>query len=141
MEVLCNTNGGKEMNDDLHSNDKENIIKLGKLLRARREALGLSLREAARRADVDKGTISHIEQGHIRNPGADVLMAIAQVLRIPMSDLLAVAGWMPKNELPTLTPYLRTKYNLTPEETRELEEEFARIAREKGISFNEYEGP
>jgi len=129
------------MNEDLHINDNENIIKLGKLLRSRREALGLSLREAARRADVDKGTISHIEQGHIRNPGADILMAIAQVLRMPMSDLLAVAGWMPKNELPTLTPYLRTKYNLTPSAMQELEEHFARLAREEGISFNEYDGP
>ncbi len=129
------------MNEDLYINDNENIVKLGKLLRSRRETLGLSLREAARRANVDKGTVSHIEQGHIRNPGADVLMAIAQVLRMPMGDLFAVAGWMPKGELPTLMPYLRTKYNLTPDETKELEEEFARIAREKGISFNEYEGP
>ena len=129
------------MNEDLHINETNDIARFGKLLQSRREALGLSVREAARRAEVDKGTVSRIEQGQIPNPRPENIKAIAQVLRIPVSDLFAVAGWMPKDELPTLRPYLRTKYNLTAKEMKEIEEDFARITKEKGISFNEYDGP
>ncbi|PSR58684.1 MULTISPECIES: helix-turn-helix domain-containing protein [Nocardia] len=129
------------MNEDLHVNQTSDIARLGRLLQLRREALGLSVREAARRADVDKGTVSRIEQGQIPNPRPENIKAIANVLRVPVSDLFAVAGWMPKGELPTLRPYLRTKYNLTAEEMKDIERDFARIAREKGISFNEYDGP
>ncbi|MFF0493958.1 helix-turn-helix domain-containing protein [Nocardia sp. NPDC004068] len=129
------------MNEDLHSNETGDIARLGRLIQSRRETLGLSVREAARRAEVDKGTVSRIEQGLIPNPRPDNIKAIAQALRVPVSDLFAVAGWTPKGELPALRPYLRTKYNLTVKEAKEIEEDFARIAREKGISFNEYDGP
>ncbi|WP_305779070.1 helix-turn-helix domain-containing protein [Nocardia nova] len=129
------------MNEDLHVNQTSDIARLGRLLQLRREALGLSVREAARRADVDKGTVSRIEQGQIPNPRPENIKVIANVLRVPVSDLFAVAGWMPKGELPTLRPYLRTKYNLTAEEMKDIERDFARIARGKGISFNEYDGP
>jgi transcriptional regulator with XRE-family HTH domain len=129
------------MNKDTHINDTNDITRLGKLLKSRREVLGLSAREVAQRADVDKATITRLELGQISHPRSENIKAIAQVLRVPVSDLFAVAGWMPKGELPTLRPYLRSKYNLTNEEMKEIEEDFARIAKEKGISFNEYDGP
>ncbi|BDT94163.1 hypothetical protein IFM12275_41390 [Nocardia sputorum] len=129
------------MNKDAHINDTNDIARLGQFLKSRREALGLSARVVAQQADIDKATITRLELGQITHPRSENIKAIAQVLRVPVSDLFAVAGWMPKEELPSLRPYLRTKYNLTAEEAKEIEEDFARIAREKGISFTEYDGP
>lgn len=136
-----NANGGKNMNMDSHINETGDIVRLAKFLRSRREALGLSARVVAQQAGVDKATITRLELGQISHPRSENVKAIAQVLRVPVSDLFAVAGWMPKGELPTLRPYLRTKYNLSAAEAKEIETDFARIAKEKGISFNEYDGP
>ncbi|MBF6299047.1 helix-turn-helix domain-containing protein [Nocardia amamiensis] len=129
------------MNKDAHINDTNDIARLGRFLKSRREALGLSARVLAQQADIDKATVTRLELGQITHPRSENIKAIAQVLRVPVSDLFAVAGWMPKDELPSLRPYLRTKYNLTAEEAKGIEEDFARIASEKGISFTRYDGP
>ncbi|MGW5216346.1 helix-turn-helix domain-containing protein [Nocardia sp. NPDC004085] len=129
------------MNKDARINDTNHIARLGKFLKSRREALGLSARVVAQQADIDKATITRLELGQITHPRSENIKAIALVLRVPVSDLFAVAGWMPKDELPSLRPYLRTKYNLTAEEAKEIEEDFARIASEKGIRFTRYDGP
>lgn len=129
------------MNKDAHINDTNDIARLGKFLKSRREALGLSARAIAQQADIDKATVTRLELGQITHPRSENIKAIAQVLRVPVSDLFAVAGWMPRDELPSLRPYLRTKYNLTAEEAKEIEGDFARIASEKGISFTGYDGP
>lgn len=84
---------------------------LAELLRDKRERLGLSASEVARRAGVTAGTVTRIELRQIPSPKADSLTAIAEVLEIPKADVFAAAGWVPGNELPTLRPYLRSKYH------------------------------
>lgn len=106
---------------------------LAELLRSRRRAQGLTAREVARRAGVDVGTVTRLEQGQILSPRAENLRAIGEVLAIPAADLFAVAAWLPRKELPTFRPYLRSKYReLPPEAIAEIEEAFERIARDYG---------
>jgi transcriptional regulator with XRE-family HTH domain len=112
----------------------EEAQQLGVMLRTKRETSGLTAREMARRAGVDVGTVTRIEQGQILAPRPDNLTALGDVLSIPAADLFATANWLPKDELPTLTPYLRAKYKEFPDEAvDEMGQFFARLAKEHGV--------
>lgn len=100
-----------------------------------REALGISANEVARRAGIHPSTYWRIETGQIPKPDADSLTAIAAALDIPAADLFATSGWLPDKELPSLRPYLRTKYHLPPEALTKLEVSVKAIAGEYGISI------
>lgn len=114
---------------------------LTKALRERRESLGWSANEVGRRVGISATTYWRIEDGQIASPKAETLQAIGEVLGISAGDLFASAGWMPKEELPTLRPYLRTKYDLPLEAMREIEAQFDEIAKKHGISFDADTGP
>lgn len=112
------------------------------LLTSRREDAGLSIPEVSRRAGVDRGTLWRIEQGMIASPKAENLQAIGEVLGIPASDLFAIVGWMPSKDLPTIRPYLRSKYHQLPTDAvREIEQYFDDVAARHGISFDQRDGP
>jgi transcriptional regulator with XRE-family HTH domain len=114
----------------------EQTVQLISLLSKKRSQTGLSVNEVARRADVDPGTVWRIEQGMIPTPKAESLVAIGGVLGIPSGDLFAIVGWLPKNELPTIGPYLRAKYHrLPPEALQEIETHFETVGRRYGITF------
>ncbi|ATQ27341.1 XRE family transcriptional regulator [Rhodococcus ruber] len=120
----------------------EQAFKLAQTLRTRRGELGLSASEIARRADVAKATVTRLELGEIPQPRPDNLRAIAEALELPVADLFAAADWIPEGELPTLTPYLRTKYKDMPADAvREIEQHFAAVAERHGITFNHTAGP
>lgn len=96
----------------------EQSIQLAALLRARREALGLSASEVARRAEVATGTVTRLELAQIPSPQLDNLRAIADVLQLPLTDLLTTAEWVRDDELPTMPVYLKMKYRTMPPEAR-----------------------
>lgn len=122
--------------------DGNQARRLSQLLVSKRVAAGLSAAEVARRAGVDKGTISRIENGLIASPKVESLRAIGKVLGILSSDLFAIAPWMTPADLPTIRPYLRTKYRRLPARAvKELETHFANLANKHGISFDPKEGP
>ncbi|WP_235657997.1 helix-turn-helix domain-containing protein [Mycobacteroides abscessus] len=104
-------------------------------LRLRRESLGLSANEVARRANIYPSTYWRIETGQVPKPDTDSLLTIAAALDIPTADLFAASGWLPDSELPSLRPYLRTKYHLPPEALSKLEASVKAIAGEYGISI------
>ncbi|SHU42681.1 helix-turn-helix domain-containing protein [Mycobacteroides abscessus] len=104
-------------------------------LRQHREALGFSANRVARRAGINPSTYWRIEAGQIPKPDTDSLLAIATALDIPTADLFAASGWLPDSELPSLRPYLRTKYHLPPEALTKLEASVTAIAGEYGISI------
>ncbi|MGL4338975.1 MAG: helix-turn-helix domain-containing protein [Nocardioides sp.] len=106
---------------------------LGEIIREARIRADLSAAEVARRAGVTKGTITRLELGQIASPRGENLRAIADVLGIPASDLYVTAEWIPEGELPTFTPYLRSKYRHLPAKAqRELEASFGDIAKKYG---------
>jgi ribosome-binding protein aMBF1 (putative translation factor) len=57
----------------------ERFRALGAMLRAEREAAGLTLRELSERSGMDKGFLSRLENGH-RSPTYDTLRRYAEAL-------------------------------------------------------------
>lgn len=85
--------------------------RLGTLLRTRRTALQLSLRQVAQLAGLPISTLSEVETGVNLSPLPDTLKLLARALGLSVSDLYVIADWLPADELPTLRPYLRAKYH------------------------------
>ena len=111
----------------------EEAKRLARTLKRRREGLGLSASEVARRAGVRNSTVTRIELAQILSPRAENLKAIAGVLELPVSDLFAAADWVPKGELPSFQPYLRAKYGDLPDTAvAELERSFTQLAERYG---------
>lgn len=69
---------------------------LGRFIRARREVLGLSQREFARRIGKEPSWISSLELGRVGAylPDPESLRRIADVLRVSTHELLAVVGYL-----------------------------------------------
>lgn len=110
-----------------------NIHSLGKLIRQKRLAAQMTAPELAQSAGVTTSTITRIERAEIARPGADTLRAIGNVLGLPASDLFVTAEWLPREELPTFTPYLRSKYRDMPAQARrEIEASVQAIAQSYG---------
>ncbi|MCO1578744.1 helix-turn-helix domain-containing protein [Crossiella sp. SN42] len=63
---------------------------LGANLRERREALGISLSELARRSGIAKGTLSQLESGS-GNPTIETVFSLSNALDVPVSGLLTEA--------------------------------------------------
>lgn len=113
------------------------LQQLAEILREKRAALGLSASETARRAGIQPSTLTRLELGQIGTPTAANLQALGAVLGINAADLYATLGWMPKDELPTMTPYLRAKYrDMPPDAIREIEQHFEDVAQRHGIALN-----
>lgn len=122
--------------------DNKDAQKLGKAIRAKREALKLSASEVARQANVAKATITRLELAQIPNPRIDNLRSIADVLGLPITDLLTEASWLRDAELPTLTPYLRTKFKDMPADAvKEIEQHFQDVAARHGVHLDAANGP
>lgn len=103
---------------------------LAHVLRERREQLGISAREVARRANLNNGTIHHLENATNPRPSSESLTSIAEALELPAADLLAIANRLP-TELPTFKPYLRSKYHELPEAALNEMEDYFRFVQEK----------
>lgn len=89
---------------------------IASLLQGRRTELGLSMRMVARQTGLNIATISQLEAATNLSPQPHTLKAIARGLKLPVSDLYAVADWLPADELPTIAMYLRTAYRDLSEE-------------------------
>ncbi|BCT76448.1 hypothetical protein SCMU_22900 [Sinomonas cyclohexanicum] len=115
---------------------------LADAIRSQREKLGLSASEVARQAGVAKGTITRLELGQISNPRMDNLRAIADVLDIPLTELLAESSLLRDSDLPALAPYLRTKFKDMPEGAlKEINDHFREVAKRHGIHLNNGPAP
>lgn len=60
---------------------------VGEVLRARRMAQGLTLRDVSARARVSLGYISEVERGQ-KEPSSELLAALAAALEVPLSKVL-----------------------------------------------------
>lgn len=60
---------------------------IGEVLRARRLAAGLTLRDVSARARVSLGYISEVERGH-KEPSSELLTALTTALDVPLSQVL-----------------------------------------------------
>jgi transcriptional regulator with XRE-family HTH domain len=67
---------------------------LAKLVRARREHLGYTQEELARRVGVSRSAIAEIEAGRVANPRVGAFSRLAKVLGLPTVALLAAVGYI-----------------------------------------------
>lgn len=65
---------------------------LGRLILVKRREVGLSQQQLADQAGVDKGTVSRIERGTIRQPDLQTLAALAVPLGLNTDALVSAAG-------------------------------------------------
>lgn len=108
-------------------------LALAKVLRDKRAALQLSMRQVEAVSGVNSATIVRLERGGILAPQPETIKALAAALDLAVSDLFAVADWVPAKELPSFRPYLRAKYGQLPESAvAEMETFFERLARRHG---------
>ena len=104
--------------------DKKNVS-LGDYIRTRRESLGLTIAEAEERSDLDSTYWRKLEAGQYEAPSPKALHAIARTLKSPIEDLYGLCGYDIPKRLPSLSPYLRTKFDLPPEAVADLERYFS----------------
>jgi transcriptional regulator with XRE-family HTH domain len=83
----------------------------GTLIRLR-QASGLSVRQLEDASGVARSVISRLENGLYLQPSPSTLTRLANALGAEASELLTVAGYTASEAeaLPTIRPYLRTKY-------------------------------
>ena len=113
--------------------NKSKSLSLGEYLSARRNELGLSTHEVARRSGVNQAQVSRIEQG-LQQPSPDTLVGMAKALDLETADVWAAAGYRDATELPNPVPYLRAKYRNLPEsQLQALARDVARTLERHGI--------
>lgn len=99
-------------------------VKLGEYIRAQRDSLGISQRRLAARTGVHHSYLARMEAGDYAQPAPAILHRIAEALDLDPEDLFALAGHTIPRELPSFTPYLRAKYDITDQAARELADYF-----------------
>lgn len=93
---------------------------------------GLSLEELALRSGLDRSNIFRIEHAQIDSPTPQTLQRLASALGTLVEDYFALAGYFTAHGLPNLQPYLRAKYDATPEEAQEIDNYFAWLRQRRG---------
>ena len=71
---------------------------LGQAIRTIRQEAGFTQKGLAEAAGIDQSYLSMIESDQRRNPGARVIARLAQALQVPMDELAARAGYVPRAE-------------------------------------------
>lgn len=96
--------------------------KLGKEVRRRREALGLTLEELAERADLSPNYIGTVENGR-RDPSLSTLESLAKGLGVPVSELFG-----PVKDLSAAAYDMGRSFDAAPAEVQELVVRVLRLA-------------
>lgn len=63
-------------------------IKLGEIIRAKREANNYSLAEFAAKVDISTAYLSQLENGHKKNPRLEIILDIIDELNIGINELM-----------------------------------------------------
>jgi transcriptional regulator with XRE-family HTH domain len=109
---------------------------LGDCIAKHRRQAEMSVTDAADAAGVDASFWRKLENGVYESPSPKMLAPIARVILAPLADVYALAGYELAEELPTLTPYLRSKYQLPPKALAELQRYFDHLRSYYGIPAN-----
>lgn len=66
---------------------------LGKKIRGLRDELSISQAQLSAQAELSQGYLSQLENGEVKNPSANVLLRVAQAMRIDPDELFEAAGY------------------------------------------------
>jgi transcriptional regulator with XRE-family HTH domain len=86
------------------------ISEFARYIRHRRIDLEISIAELERRTGIHNSRLSRWERGIEMPERPDRLATLARGLNVDLADLYAAAGYELPTSLPSLRPYLRTKY-------------------------------
>lgn len=100
---------------------------LGEWLKAARERAGFGTYHLSKISGVNRSAIVRLEADEVEEPLPDYLVKLANALELNVADAFIKARLPIPTELPSLEPYLRTKYNLPPEALAEAEKSLAQI--------------
>lgn len=115
----------------------EQAKQLGAYLREARQAAGMSGPALAAAAGIDQATVVRLEQGAFANPTPEKLAAIGKALDLPLADIFTLADYPMPTELPSFTPYLRSKYRDLPDSAvADMERYFEKLAKKHGFDPN-----
>jgi transcriptional regulator with XRE-family HTH domain len=95
---------------------------LGTRIRRARERARLSLRNLEAITGISRAMLHRLELDELDNPSAATLRRLADALELDSDDLFALMGYQPRTALPSLTPYLRARYQLPPDALAEATE-------------------
>ncbi|MBB2890940.1 helix-turn-helix domain-containing protein [Flexivirga oryzae] len=113
----------------------ERAAELGTYFKRKRHEARLSTYDVSEKAGVIQSQVVRIENGQIRSPAPDTLQRIAEVLKAPLADVFALAGYPLPKGLPGLRPYMRAKYRtMSPEALDEIEAFVAKLATQHDLS-------
>ena len=118
------------------------ITHFSTFIRQRRQELGISLMQLSERTGLHDSRLSRWERGLEMPDRPERLAALATGLEVPTADLYALAGIDLPDELPTLRPYLRSKYGgaLPDEALAEIARYSDQIAAQYGVSTGPVNG-
>ncbi len=108
---------------------------LGQLIRQHRLEAGITLPELAARIGIHKGSLHRIEAGGVAQPKPELLQRVATALGTEVEDYMALADYAVG--LPSLTPYLRAKYEATPDEAAQVETYFRFLRRSRNEQISD----
>lgn len=91
----------------------ESLDRLGRRVQRRREALGLTQRQAAALVGCSSSTLTRVETGTQR-PQLELLVRLADRLGLDRRELAELAGYPLPERLPELGPYIRLKFKDLP---------------------------
>jgi transcriptional regulator with XRE-family HTH domain len=115
----------------------EQAKRFGRYLHRHRMAKSLSIRDLAELVGVNSGTITRLELGEIQAPAPDKLAAIAEALGLKLADVYAMAHYAVPRELPSMRPYLRSKYRALPASAADQLEAYAeRLMKRHGVDLS-----
>lgn len=100
-----------------------------------RRRMKLSIRGLATKSGLDSGALTRLEHGETKSPRPETLRALAEALEVPIADIYAAAGHVTPYDLPSLTPYLQTRYGkqLSATAIRDASEYLTRLINEHGL--------
>lgn len=94
---------------------RESVQSVGEILGIARKALGISAGELGRRSGINVSNVSRIENGLTAQPSPGTLQRLSETLGLDVADLFVATGYELPKTLPTIKPYLRSKYPDLPE--------------------------
>ena len=100
------------------------LERLGRYVRGKRAAAGLTLRQLEARSGIDHAWISRLERGEYIKPDPRYLARLADALDVEVTDLYPEAGYQTGSDLPGFEPYLRARYDFPDDAVEQLKAHF-----------------
>lgn len=117
--------------------NKGNKETFGSIIKEARIGAGVSMGQAAEEARISKSLLRFWELDEIESPDLGKVLRLAATLSIEPLVLCTAAGYDLSGTLPTIQPYLRSKYPQLPESALS---DIAAITEKYGIDPN-HTGP